>query len=200
MMRYMLRDRCRWHIHGFLSPTSPIAIPAKWRSGSHSPRQKPRRRHHGPLQQFDQKADIANIRLGTTVATNALLKRTGATVAYVTTKGHRDVLFIQRGNRKFHYDMSWVKPKPLAKRRHCFEINRAAERRWRGRNTTSTRRRPNRGASDRGAARSQRGRGHAAVFLHQSGARTPREGDLRRGGARPAGVDFLRSATEMERI
>ena len=74
------------------------------------------------LQQFDQKADIANIRLGTTVATNALLERTGATVAYVTTKGHRDVLFIQRGNRKFHYDMSWVKPKPLAKRRHCFEI------------------------------------------------------------------------------
>ena len=74
------------------------------------------------LQQFDQKADIANIRLGTTVATNALLERTGATVAYVTTKGHRDVLFIQRGNRKFHYDMSWVKPKPLVKRRHCFEI------------------------------------------------------------------------------
>jgi N-methylhydantoinase A len=74
------------------------------------------------LRQFEQKADIANIRLGTTVATNALLERTGATVAYVTTKGHRDVLFIQRGNRKFHYDMSWVKPKPLAKRRHSYEI------------------------------------------------------------------------------
>ena len=74
------------------------------------------------LQQFDQKADIANIRLGTTVATNALLERTGATVAYVTTKGQRDVLFIQRGNRKFHYDMSWVKPKPLVNRRHCFEV------------------------------------------------------------------------------
>jgi N-methylhydantoinase A len=74
------------------------------------------------LRQFDEKADIANIRLGTTVATNALLERTGATVAYVTTKGHRDVLFIQRGNRKFHYDMSWVKPKPLAKRRHSFEL------------------------------------------------------------------------------
>ncbi len=75
------------------------------------------------LQQFDQKADIANIRLGTTVATNALLERTGATVAYVTTTGQRDVLFIQRGNRKFHYDMSWVKPKPLVNRRHCFEVN-----------------------------------------------------------------------------
>ena len=74
------------------------------------------------LEGFAHKADIANIRLGTTVATNALLERKGATVAYVTTQGFRDVPFIQRGNRKFHYDMSWIKPKPLAKRRHCYEI------------------------------------------------------------------------------
>jgi N-methylhydantoinase A len=66
---------------------------------------------------------VANLRIGTTVATNAILERTGAVVAYVTTKGFRDVPFIQRGNRKAHYDMSWVKPKPLIKRRHCFELN-----------------------------------------------------------------------------
>jgi N-methylhydantoinase A len=66
---------------------------------------------------------IENLRIGTTVATNAILERKGAVVAYVTTRGHRDVPFIQRGNRKFHYDMSWVKPKPLVKRRHCFELN-----------------------------------------------------------------------------
>jgi N-methylhydantoinase A len=66
---------------------------------------------------------IANIRLGTTVATNAVLERKGAVVAYVTTKGFKDVPFIQRGNRKSHYDMSWVKPKPLVKRRHCFELD-----------------------------------------------------------------------------
>ena len=41
-----------------------------------------------------------------------------ATVAYITTRGFRDVPFIQRGNRKYHYDMSWVKPKPLMLRRH----------------------------------------------------------------------------------
>ncbi len=76
----------------------------------------------GGLAAFPHRAEIANIRLGTTVATNALLERKGATVAYVTTAGFRDVPFIQRGNRKFHYDMSWVKPKPLAKRRHCFEL------------------------------------------------------------------------------
>ncbi len=74
------------------------------------------------LQQFAHPEAIRNARLGTTIATNAVLERKGAVVAYVTTKGFRDVIFIQRGNRKSHYDMSWVKPKPLVKRRHCFEV------------------------------------------------------------------------------
>src|SRR5437588_12834325 len=74
------------------------------------------------LSQHPDVAAIENLRIGTTLATNAVLERKGAMVAYVTTKGHRDVPFIQRGNRKFHYDMSWVKPKPLVKRRHCFEL------------------------------------------------------------------------------
>ncbi len=72
---------------------------------------------------YPGKDAIAHLRIGTTVATNAVLERQGAVVAYVATKGFRDVPFIQRGNRKFHYDMSWVKPKPLAKRRHCFELD-----------------------------------------------------------------------------
>jgi Hydantoinase/oxoprolinase N-terminal region/TOBE domain len=75
----------------------------------------------GILQELPSEV-IRLLRLGTTVATNAILERKGATVAYVATRGFRDVPFIQRGNRKFHYDMSWVKPKPLVKRRHCFEI------------------------------------------------------------------------------
>jgi len=74
------------------------------------------------LAQFAYPGDIRNIRLGTTVATNAILERKGAKVAFLTTKGFKDVPFIQRGNRKFHYDINWVKPKPLVKRRHCFEI------------------------------------------------------------------------------
>jgi N-methylhydantoinase A len=76
----------------------------------------------GGLDGFPGRDAVENIRLGTTVATNALLEKKGAVVAYVTTKGFRDVPFIQRGNRKYHYDMSWVKPKPLARRRHCFEV------------------------------------------------------------------------------
>ncbi|SNB71959.1 N-methylhydantoinase A [Arboricoccus pini] len=75
------------------------------------------------LKRYEDGDAVGHIRLGTTVATNAMLERKGATVAYVTTMGFKDVIFIQRGNRKFHYDMSWVKPKPLAKRRHCFELD-----------------------------------------------------------------------------
>jgi N-methylhydantoinase A len=41
------------------------------------------------LERFPHKGEIANIRIGTTVATNALLERKGALVAYVTTKGFR---------------------------------------------------------------------------------------------------------------
>jgi N-methylhydantoinase A len=66
---------------------------------------------------------IASIRLGTTVATNALLEGKGAVVGYLTTRGFRDVPFIGRGNRRNHYDLAWVKPKPFVKRRNAFEVN-----------------------------------------------------------------------------
>jgi N-methylhydantoinase A len=72
---------------------------------------------------YDHRRAVDNLRIGTTIATNAILERKGAVVAYVTTKGFRDVPFIQRGNRRSHYDMSWVKPKPLVKRSHCFELS-----------------------------------------------------------------------------
>ena len=49
------------------------------------------------LAQFAHRGDIRNIRLGTTVATNAILERKGAKVAFLTTKGFKDVPFIQRG-------------------------------------------------------------------------------------------------------
>ena len=80
------------------------------------------------LEQFAHPQAIRNVRLATTVATNAILERKGAVVAYVTTRGFRDIPFIQRGNRKFHYDMSWIKPKPLMKRRHCYEVSERVDR------------------------------------------------------------------------
>ena len=59
---------------------------------------------------------------GTTVTTNALIERTGAEIGYITTDGFTDVPFIQRINRKDHYDLRWDKPEPLVKRKNCHGI------------------------------------------------------------------------------
>ena len=59
---------------------------------------------------------------GTTVATNALLERSGATVALVTTRGFADVIEIGRQNRPALYD-PWVdRPEPLVPRGLRFEV------------------------------------------------------------------------------
>jgi N-methylhydantoinase A len=50
---------------------------------------------------------------GSTVATNALLERKGATTALIATRGFRDVLQIGRQNRPALYDFSIDPPSPL---------------------------------------------------------------------------------------
>ena len=57
--------------------------------------------------------EIAGLVHGTTVATNALIERTGARVGFLVTAGHEDIPYIQRINRKTLYDLRWQKPKPL---------------------------------------------------------------------------------------
>ena len=74
------------------------------------------------LKEIPNLGDVDKARLGTTIATNAILQRKGAGTAYITTKGFKDIPFIQRGNRKAHYDVTWIKSKPLVKRQNCFEI------------------------------------------------------------------------------
>jgi hypothetical protein len=74
------------------------------------------------LEKNESVGDIEHLRFGTTIATNAVLERKGAHVAYVTTEGFKDVPFIQRGKRQSHYDITWIKSKPLMKRRHCYEV------------------------------------------------------------------------------
>ena len=65
---------------------------------------------------------LAAISIGTTVATNALLQRTGATVLFVTTAGFEDIPHIQRMNRKHHFSLTWTKPEPLVERRNCLGV------------------------------------------------------------------------------
>jgi len=57
-----------------------------------------------------------------TVATNALLTDTGATVGLITTEGFRDVLEIGRLRMPRLYDMDWDKPRPLVPRRLRHEV------------------------------------------------------------------------------
>ena len=67
-------------------------------------------------------ANVNYLVLGTTVAANALLQRRGARVLYITTQGFEDVPFLQRVDRKFHYDLDWERPLPLVARRDCLGI------------------------------------------------------------------------------
>jgi len=60
---------------------------------------------------------------GTTVATNALLERRGATVALVTTAGFADVIEIARQERPSLYDIWADRPEPLVPRHLRLEVD-----------------------------------------------------------------------------
>lgn len=60
---------------------------------------------------------------GTTVATNALLERRGATVALLTTAGFRDVIEIGRQDRPSLYDPFVDRPEPLVPRALRLEVS-----------------------------------------------------------------------------
>jgi N-methylhydantoinase A len=60
--------------------------------------------------------DIAIVIHGTTLATNALIERKGATTALITTEGFRDVLALGNESRYDQYDLNIVLPEPLVPR------------------------------------------------------------------------------------
>ena len=61
---------------------------------------------------------------GTTIATNALLERKGATSGLVTTEGFRDLLEIGKGRRLVGglFDPEWRRPAPLVPRNRRLEV------------------------------------------------------------------------------
>ena len=59
---------------------------------------------------------------GTTLGINALLTRSGARVAIVTTAGFRDVYELGRTDRDPMYDLKWRKPPTLVPRGRVFEV------------------------------------------------------------------------------
>lgn len=67
-------------------------------------------------------ASVDFVVVGTTIGINAVLTRRGARVVYLTTRGFEDIPYIQRINRKHHYDFHWRKPTPLVRRRDCIGV------------------------------------------------------------------------------
>ena len=60
---------------------------------------------------------------GSTIATNTVLERTGATTALIVTKGFRDVLEIQRHERTRVYDLYYQKAVPIVPRYLVLEVD-----------------------------------------------------------------------------
>lgn len=71
--------------------------------------------------------DAAFIKHGTTLVINALLQKSGARTALVTTAGFRDVLEIGRGNRTRPFDLRFTRDLPLVPRQARFEVNERME-------------------------------------------------------------------------
>ena len=66
--------------------------------------------------------DIGSVIHGTTLATNAIIERKGATVAVITTEGFRDILEIAYERRYDQYDVFLDKPDTIVPRRRCFTV------------------------------------------------------------------------------
>ncbi|MFQ6123745.1 MAG: hydantoinase/oxoprolinase family protein [Candidatus Heimdallarchaeota archaeon] len=70
-----------------------------------------------PLEEFEQ------IIHGQTVVINTIIERKGVKVGLITTKGHRDVLELQRANRRDMYNFRYKKPESLVPRFLRLEID-----------------------------------------------------------------------------
>ena len=68
-------------------------------------------------------SDINQIIHGTTLATNALIERSGAKTALITTQGFRDVIEMRTESRFEQYDLNLSLPEPLLARQHRYTVN-----------------------------------------------------------------------------
>jgi len=66
--------------------------------------------------------DITQIIHGTTLATNALIERRGASTALITTAGFRDVIEMRTESRFEQYDLNLVLPEPLLPRNRRYTV------------------------------------------------------------------------------
>ncbi len=69
-----------------------------------------------------QPGAIGQVIHGTTLVTNALIERRGARLAFITTRGFRDVVEMRTENRFEQYDLNLQLPKPLVARKDRFTL------------------------------------------------------------------------------
>ncbi len=68
-------------------------------------------------------SDIEEVIHGSTIVTNACIELTGAKIGVIATRGFRDILEIGRGRMPVMYDLTWIKPPPLAPRYLRVEVD-----------------------------------------------------------------------------
>ncbi|MCX8996994.1 hydantoinase/oxoprolinase family protein [Rhizobiaceae bacterium BDR2-2] len=66
--------------------------------------------------------DVTYVGHGTTTTTNAVIQRKGATTAFITNRGFRDLLLIGRQNRPTLFDIAIVRPEPLVPQELCLTV------------------------------------------------------------------------------
>jgi N-methylhydantoinase A len=74
----------------------------------------------------DLHVDLEEVELlvhGTTVATNALIEKTGARTLLVMTRGFRDILEIRRTDKGDLFNLNWSPPHPIVERADRLEID-----------------------------------------------------------------------------
>jgi N-methylhydantoinase A len=68
-------------------------------------------------------ANVSQLLHGQTLVINAILQRKGAKVGLITTKGFRDILALQRSNRRDIFNLRYRKPEPFVPRRRRLEVD-----------------------------------------------------------------------------
>ena len=98
--------------------TDLVAIDEQGRVDSRKVLSTPKDQSEGVLESLRalNRPNVDRFVHGTTVATNMLLERKGAHVAFCVTHGFTDILYLRRQNRASLYDLSADYPPPLASR------------------------------------------------------------------------------------
>lgn len=106
--------------------TDIIAVDAGGRVTTHKVSTTPSNPAIGSFEGLDEmKIDLSLLDTflhGSTIATNAVLERKGAKTGLLTTHGFRDVLIIQRFDKKDSYNPFYRRPEPLIPRNRIKEI------------------------------------------------------------------------------